>query len=38
MGPTSTPGIAFGVLSLVVLAAVNYARYPRHLDGIWRRV
>jgi hypothetical protein len=33
-----TPGIAFGVISLVVLAAVIYARYPRHLAGPWRRV
>lgn len=33
-----TPGIAFGVISLVILAAVIYARYPRHLAGIWRRV
>ncbi len=33
-----TPGIAFGIISLVVLAAVIYARYPRHLAGIWRRV
>jgi hypothetical protein len=33
-----TPGIAFGAISLVVLAAVTYARYPRHLAGWWRRV
>jgi hypothetical protein len=33
-----TPGIAFGIISLVVLAAVIYARYPRHLAGIWRPV
>jgi hypothetical protein len=33
-----TPGIAFGIISLVVLAAVIYARYPRHLAGLWRRV
>ena len=33
-----TPGIAFGVISLVVLAAVIYARYSRHLAGPWRRV
>ena len=33
-----TPGIAFGIISLVVLAAVIYARYPRHLSGVWRRV
>jgi hypothetical protein len=33
-----TPGVAFGIISLVVLAAVIYARYPRHLAGGWRRV
>jgi hypothetical protein len=33
-----TPGIAFGVISLVVLAAATYARYPRHLAGWWRQV
>src|SRR5271169_5467833 len=33
-----TPGIAFGVISLVVLAAVIYARFPGHLAGGWRRV
>ena len=33
-----TPGIAFGLISLLVLAAVIYARYARHLAGIWRRV
>jgi hypothetical protein len=33
-----TPGIAFGVISLVVLAVVIYARFPRHLAGGWRRV
>lgn len=33
-----TPGIAFGIISLVVLAAVLYARYLRHLAGIWRPV
>ncbi len=33
-----TPGIAFGIISLVVLAAAIYARYPRHLAGISRRV
>jgi hypothetical protein len=33
-----TPGIAFGIISLVVLAVVIYARYPRHLAGVWRRV
>ena len=29
-----TPGLAFGVISLVVLTAVIYARYSRHLAGI----
>jgi hypothetical protein len=33
-----TPGIAFGIISPDFLAAVIYARYPRHLAGIWRRV
>jgi hypothetical protein len=33
-----TPGIAFGVISLVVLSAVIYARYRRRLAGIWRPV
>lgn len=33
-----TPGIAFGIISLAVLAPVIYARYPRHLAGIWRPV
>ena len=33
-----TPGLAFGILSLIVLAAVIYARYSRHLVGIWRLV
>ena len=33
-----TPGIAIGLISLVVLAAVIYARYARHLEGIWRFV
>ena len=33
-----TPGLAFGVISLVVLTAVIYARYSRHLAGIWRGV
>jgi hypothetical protein len=30
-----TPGIAFGIISLVTLAAVIYARYPRDLAGVW---
>jgi hypothetical protein len=33
-----TPGIAFGIISLVVLAAVIYARYPRKMAGGWRKV
>ncbi len=33
-----TPGIAFGVISLLVLAAVVYARYTRHLAVNWRLV
>ena len=33
-----TPGIAFGIISLIVLAAVIYARYACHLAGMWRRV
>jgi hypothetical protein len=30
-----TPGIALGVISLVVLSIVIYARYPCHLAGRW---
>jgi hypothetical protein len=33
-----TPGVAFGIISLAVLAAVIYARYLQHLEGGWRRV
>ena len=33
-----TPGIAIGVISLIVLAAVVYARYSRRLSGVWRLV
>ena len=33
-----TPGLAFGIISLIVLATVIYARYSRHLAGIWRLV
>jgi hypothetical protein len=33
-----TPGIAFGIISLLVLAAVIYARYSRHPEGNWRPV
>jgi hypothetical protein len=34
----TTPGIAFGIVSLAVLAVVIYARYQRHLAGGWRQV
>jgi hypothetical protein len=33
-----TPGIVLGVISLVVLAVALYARYARHLTGIWRPI
>ncbi|HET6326291.1 MAG TPA: hypothetical protein VFG04_16555 [Planctomycetaceae bacterium] len=33
-----TPGIAFGIISLVILAPVIYARYSRRLAGVWRLV
>ena len=33
-----TPGIVLGVISLVVLAVALYARYARHLAGIWRPI
>jgi len=33
-----TPGIGLGILSLLVLAVVIYARYERHLTGVWRRL
>jgi len=33
-----TPGLAIGVISLVVLAAAIYARYSRQLAGPWRGV
>jgi hypothetical protein len=33
-----TPAYAFGVLSLLVLAAAYYALYSRHLAGGWRKV
>jgi hypothetical protein len=33
-----TPGIVLGVISLIVLAPVIYARYSRPLTGIWRLV
>jgi hypothetical protein len=33
-----TPGIVLGVISLVVLAIALYARYARHLMGVWRPI
>jgi hypothetical protein len=33
-----TPGLAIGAISLIILAAVIYARYSRRLTGIWRSV
>ena len=33
-----TPGIAFGIISLVVLSLGIYARYSRHLTGVWQPV
>ncbi|MDR3619059.1 MAG: hypothetical protein P4L85_06875 [Paludisphaera borealis] len=33
-----TPGLALGLISLLVLAPVIYARYSRRLSGVWRRV
>jgi hypothetical protein len=33
-----TPGLAIGVVSLIILAAVIYARYSRRLTGVWRPV
>jgi hypothetical protein len=33
-----TPGIAFGIISLVLLTPVVYARYSRRLVGVWRPV
>jgi hypothetical protein len=33
-----TPGIVLGIVSLVVLAVALFARYGRHLAGVWRRV
>jgi hypothetical protein len=35
---TFTPGLAIGILSLLLLAVVIYARYVRHLAGAWRLV
>jgi hypothetical protein len=31
-----TPAIALGIISLIVLAAAIFARYPRQLAGHWR--
>lgn len=31
-----TPGMAFGIVSLVALAVAIYALYMRHLAGAWR--
>jgi hypothetical protein len=33
-----TPGIVFGIISLVVLAPVIFGRYPGRLAGVWRPV
>jgi len=33
-----TPAIGVGIVSLLVLAAVLFARYARHLAGAWRRI
>jgi len=33
-----TPGLAFGIISLVVLAPTIYALYGRHVAGGWRLV
>jgi hypothetical protein len=33
-----SPAHKLGIVSLVVLAAVVYARYARHLAGRWRRI
>src|SRR5277367_1133625 len=33
-----TPGLAIGVISLILLAAVIYAHYSRRLAGVWRSV
>jgi hypothetical protein len=32
-----TPAHAFGILSLILLSVALYARYPRRLDGAWRK-
>jgi hypothetical protein len=31
-----TPGIVVGILSMIILAIAVYARYGRHLAGVWR--
>ena len=31
------PGLIFGLLSLILPALAIYGRYPRHLEGGWRR-
>ena len=33
-----TPGIGLGIVSLMVLAVALFARYGRHMSGVWRRV
>jgi hypothetical protein len=33
-----TPAIGVGIVSLLVLAAVLFALYARHLAGAWRRI
>ena len=33
-----TPALVVGIISLVVLAVAIYARYPRHLTGVWRKI
>ena len=33
-----TLGLAIGVISLIILAAVIYARYSQRLAGVWRSV
>ncbi|MGC3971188.1 MAG: hypothetical protein QM775_28770 [Pirellulales bacterium] len=33
-----TPGIAFGIITLVILPISTYARYSRQLAGVWRPV
>jgi hypothetical protein len=33
-----TPGLGLGIISLLVLSVAIFARYARHLVGVWRRV